>query len=196
MSYRDRSDPFRAPLIRRLLAAIPFLLLPASAIAQDTPPPSGSPFSKDPGMDGAGTVGPITSYPLGESEYIARVMLNTLRMEQKQRDLCWELGCAVFVNDSPTYMVTGFYVQEQAKNGGVGWSRNQFLIPLLAQRATFRFKTGSSDACDLPARFVLRAPHRKETISYDTRISLCTSPHHDSLVRIRAAIPEVEVGEQ
>jgi hypothetical protein len=178
----------------RLAAAFALSLLCAGAAPAQEAPPSGSPFSKDPGMD-ADTAGPINSYPLGESEYVARVMLDTLRMEQRQRDLCWELGCVVFVNESNNYMITGFYVQEPAKGGGKQWSRNQFLIPLLARRATFRFKTGSADSCDLPARFVLRAPHRKETISYDTRISLCSSPHHDSLVRIKAVTPEVEVGE-
>jgi hypothetical protein len=178
-----------------LPAALAILLLCApAALAQVAPPPGGSPFAKDPGMD-ADSAGPINSYPLGESEYVARVMLDTLRMEQKQRDLCWELGCVVFVNESNNYMVTGFYVQEPAKNGGTEWSRNQFLIPLLAQRATFRFKTGRADACDLPARFVMRAPHMKETISYDTRVNLCSSPHHDSLVRIKAVTPQVEVGE-
>lgn len=136
---------------------------------------------------------PVTSYPLGQSEMMARNMMAALRLEQKQRDLCWELGCVVIVNDSRTYMVTGFYVQAAAADGGLGWSRNQFGVPLLAKRATFRFKTGGRGACDLPARFVLRAPHSRQTLSYDTRISLCSSPHHDSLVRIRAAIPDVEV---
>jgi hypothetical protein len=143
----------------------------------------------------ADSAGPINSYALGESEELARQMLASLRMEKRVRNLCWELGCVVFVNESNNYLVTGFYVQEPAKDGGTQWSRNQFLIPLLARRATFRFKTGSADACNLPARFVLRAAHRKETISYDTRISLCSSPHHDSLVRIKAVTPEVEVGE-
>jgi len=155
------------------------------------PPPTTDPFT---GSEDGDSVRPLTSYPLGQSEQVARSMLVALRLEQKQRDLCWELGCVVIVNESKTYMVTGFYVRTAAADGSPGWSRNQFGVPLLAKRATFRFKTGPATACDLPARFVLRAPHSKETISYDTRISLCSSPHRDSLVRIRAAIPEVEVG--
>jgi hypothetical protein len=176
-----------------LIAAFALTFLGPSAAAQEAPP-SGSPYAKDPGMD-ADSAGPINSYPIGNAEYVARVMLDSLKMEQKQRDLCWELGCVVFVNESNNYMVTGFYVQQPAARGGTEWSRNQFLIPLLARRATFRFKTGGPAACDMPARFVLRAPHSKETISYDTRVSLCRSPHRDSLVRIRAVTPEVQVGE-
>jgi hypothetical protein len=181
----------RVPVLRLLIGPALLGLVATNASAQ-VMEPSASPFSKDPGMEGSAP--PVTSYPLGESEAVARVMLSTLRMEQKKRDLCWELGCVVFVNESKTYMVSGFYVQTAAADGKLEWSRNQFLIPLLAKRATFRFKTGGPDACDLPARFVLRAPHSKETVSYDTRVSLCSSPHHDSLVRIHVVIPEVEVG--
>jgi hypothetical protein len=197
LNFRERPPELRiACEARRLkLAALALLLLCGMpALAQEAPVPSGSPFSKDPGMDGD-SVRPINSYALGESEDLARSMLASLRMEKRVRNLCWEIGCVVFVNESNNYMVTGFFVQQPAKKGGTEWSRNQFLIPLLAQRVTFRFKTGNADACDLPARFVLRAPHSKETISYDTRISLCSTPHRDSLVRIKAVTPEVRVGE-
>lgn len=196
MSYRAHPHATRSALEALCLGFTAAVAVTCGlpALAQEAPPPSGSPFSKDPGMDGD-SVGPITSYPLGESEALAQSMLASLRMEKRVRNLCWEIGCVVFVNESNNYMVTGFYVQQPAKNGGTEWSRNQFLIPLLAQRLTFRFKSGGADACDLPARFVLRAPHKKETISYDTRISLCSTPHHDSLVRIKAVMPEVEVGE-
>ena len=167
------------------------LALTTPAIAQ-VQQPSMSPFG---GNEAADSVLPITSYPLGESEAMASKMLVSLRLEQKQRDLCWELGCIVIVNESRSYSVTGFFVQTASADRKLKWSRNQFGFPLLAKRATFRFKTGGPDACDLPARFVLRPPHGKETVTYETRVSLCSSPHRDTLVRIRAVIPEVEVGE-
>jgi hypothetical protein len=175
----------------RLLALLLAAVLPIGTVSAQVMVPTMDPFA---GSDEGDSVRPITSYPLGQSELVARNMATALRLEQKQRDLCWQLGCVVFVNESKTYMVTGFYVQTAAADGTLSWSRNQFGAPLLAKRATVRFKTGPQSACDLPARFVLRAPHRKQSISYDTRVSLCSSPHQHSLIRIRAAIPEVEVG--
>lgn len=177
--------------LRHLMVACVALLFSAAASGQ-VMVPTMDPFA---GSEAADTVRPVTSYPLGQSEAVARSMLVAMRLEQRQRDLCWELGCLVIVNESKTFMVTGFYVQTNAADGTPAWSRNQFGPPLLAMRATYRFKTGAADACDRPAMFELRRPHGKEKLRYVTRLRLCSSPHHDSLVRIRAVIPEVEVGE-
>jgi hypothetical protein len=154
------------------------------------------PVTMDPfaGTADEDTIRPKTSYPIGQSEIVARSMLAAMRLEQRQRDLCWELGCVVIVNESPTYMVTGFHVQERKRDGKLGWSSNQFGAPLLSKRATFRFKMGDENTCAQPVMFVLRKPRTKDALKFETRVPLCSSPHRDSLVRIRAVIPEVAVG--
>jgi hypothetical protein len=144
--------------------------------------------------DEADTIAPKTSYPLGDSEAVARSMLLSMKIAQKQRDLCWELGCLVIVNESQSYEVTGFFVQMTRKDGTLGWSNNQFGMPLMPKRATFRFKSGGSDACNQPVKFVMKKHKTKDFFSFETRIPLCSQPHRDSLVRIRAVIPEVQVG--
>ncbi len=153
--------------------------------------PTTDPFA---GPDAADTVRPKTSYPIGQSDMVAKAMLLSLKLERAQRDLCWELGCLVIVNESKSYNVIGFYVQSMDRDGNPAWSPNQFGRPLYAKRATFRYKTGAADSCDLPVKFVLKHPKTKDTFEFETRASLCKAPHVDSLVRIRAVVPGVEVG--
>jgi hypothetical protein len=169
---------------------VPIVLLGTSSSAQ-VMPVTMDPFA---GTAAEDTIRPKTSYPIGQSDVVARSMLAAMRLEQRQRDLCWELGCVVIVNESSSYVVTGFHVQERKRDGSLGWSGNQFGAPLLSKRATFRFKTGDANSCAQPVKFVLRKPHTKDTVQFETRVPLCSSPHQDSLVRIRAVIPEVEVG--
>src|SRR5689334_20446769 len=119
----------------------------ASAAAAQTVPITMDPFA---GSEAADTVRPITSYPLGQSELVANIMLQSLRLEQKQRDLCWDYGCLVIANESENYRVTGFHVQEAAADGSMRWSRNQlkqFGVPLYPKKATFLFKTGDPATC-------------------------------------------------
>jgi hypothetical protein len=175
----------------RLFALVLATTVVGSATAAQVMPVTMDPFAATGGED---TVRPKTSYPIGQSEMVARSMLAAMRLEQRQRDLCWELGCVVIVNESSSYIVTGFHVQEKKRDGSLGWSGNQFGAPLLSKRATFRFKTGDANTCAQPVKFVLRKPHSKDTLQFETRVPLCSSPHQDSLVRIRAVIPEVEVG--
>src|SRR3954447_15069268 len=134
--------------MRNFLCALMFTLLAMPATAQVTDPAVPS----DPGD----TIAPKTSYPLGDSQAVARSMLVAMKIEQKQRDLCWELGCLVIVNESQSYEVTGFFVQMRRKDGTIGWSNNQFGLPLMAKRATYRFKSGGSDACNQPVKFVMK----------------------------------------
>jgi len=152
--------------------------------------PTTDPFA---GRDGADTVAPQTSYPLGRSDLVARQMVLGLRLERMQRDLCAELGCLMIINESKSYQVTAFYAQTTGPDGKLEWSRNQFGEPLYPKRATWRFKTGGANSCDVPVRFVLRNPKTKDTFQFETRTSLCSGPHNDSLVRIRAVVPSVEV---
>src|SRR4051794_30505467 len=131
-----------------MLASAMMALLAVPAAAQVTDPTVPH--------DEADTIAPKTSYPLGDSEAVARSMLLSMKIAQKQRDLCWELGCLVIVNESQSYEVTGFFVQMTRKDGTLGWSNNQFGMPLMPKRATFRFKSGGSDACNQPVKFVMK----------------------------------------
>lgn len=144
--------------------------------------------------DSGDTVAPKTSYPVGNAELVARNMLVAMRLEQKQQDLCWQMGCLVIVNESQTYQVTDFRLREKRRDGSLVWGSNQFGQPLQPRRATFRFKSGGADTCAMPVKFVMRKPKTHDKFEFETTISLCSSPHRDSLVRIRAVTPEVRVG--
>jgi hypothetical protein len=177
----------RGPSARLLpLLGLALLALPPAVAAQ-----TATPFD---GTEEADTILPKTSYPLGNSEAVARSMIDSMQLERRQRDLCWKLGCIVLVNETNAYQVDAFYVEEPAARGERRWSRNQFGAALLPRRATYRFKTGGPETCDQPVRFVLRHRKTKDKIEVNTRASLCTSPQHDSLVRIRVIQPEVQVG--
>ena len=164
-------------------------LLAASAGAQVVEPAT-SPFS---GGEADDQVLPKTSYPLGRSDIVARQMVLGLKLERRQRDLCAELGCLMIVNESKSYEVTAFYAQTAGADGKPEWSANQFGRPLYPKRATWRFKTGGPGTCDVPVRFVLRNRTTRDVVQFETRTSLCSGPRNDSLVRIRAVIPEVRV---
>lgn len=168
-----------------LLAALP--AAPAAALVFE---PTASPFGAGEAED---KVLPKTSYPLGRSDVVAREMVLGLKLERAQRDLCAELGCLMIVNESRTYQVTAFYAQTSGADGKPQWSSNQFGRPLYPKRATWRFKTGGPGTCDVPVRFVLRNPRTKDVVEFETRTSLCSGPRNDSLVRIRAVVPEVRV---
>lgn len=165
-------------------------MLPAWPSGAQVIEPSTSPFAGGVAED---KVLPKTSYPLGRSDVVARQMALGLRLERVQRDLCAELGCLMIVNESRTYQVTAFYAQTMGADGKPEWSSNQFGEPLYPKRATWRFKTGGPATCDVPVRFVLRNPKTRDVVQFETRTSLCSGPHNDSLVRIRAVIPEVKV---
>ena len=169
---------------------VALLLIAAPASAQIMVPTT-DPFA---GHDEADQVRPKTSYPLGRSDMVARGMALSLRIARAQRDLCAEMGCLVIVNESRAYQVTGFFVQTKKPDGTPEWSSNQFGRPLYARSATWRYKTGGADACDLAVRFVFRHPKTRDTVTYDARANLCAAPHNDSVIRIRAVVPEVEVG--
>ena len=173
-------------------AMLATLLLLAAPTPAQIMVPTTDPFA---GGDEADKIRPKTSYPLGQSDVVARQMALGLRLERVQRDLCAELGCLMIINESKVYQVTAFYAQTAGPDGKVEWSSNQFGSPLYPKRATWRFKTGGPGTCDVPVRFTLRNPKTRETVQFETRTSLCSSPHTDSLVRIRAVLPEVQVGQ-
>ena len=142
--------------------------------------------------ESADTVPPKTSYPLGNSQLVAQNMMAALRIEHAKRDLCWSLGCLVVANESRSYKVTGFFVQMPDMLGTDRWGVNQFDQPLPARSAALRFKTGGTDACDLPVRFVLTHSSTRETIEVRSRANLCMTPHKDSLLRLKVFEPTIE----
>jgi hypothetical protein len=150
------------------------------------------PFSQE---DPADSQRPKTSYPIGDSQAVAHAMVLAMHLEQRQQDLCWKLGCLVIVNETRNFNVTGFYVDTSDGRGERKWSSNQFGRPLFARKATFRFKTGDPTSCDRPVLFVLKQPKTKDVLKVETRASLCTAPHVDSLVRVNVVRPEVIVEE-
>ena len=176
--------------MRQLRPALLLLALLSAAPAGATMDPTTSPFE---GGEAEDKVLPKTSYPLGRSDIVARQMVLGLRLERMQRDLCAELGCLMIVNESKSYEVTAFYAQTTGADGRPEWSANQFGRPLSPKRATWRFKTGGPGTCDVPVRFVLRNRTTRDVVQFETRTSLCSGPRNDSLVRIRAVIPEVRV---
>lgn len=176
--------------MRNAFPALATLLLLAAPAAAQVMIPTTSPFA---GGEAEDKILPKTSYPLGRADVVARQMVLGLRLERAQRDLCAELGCLMIVNESRSYQVTAFYAQTAGADGTPEWSSNQFGQPLYPKRATWRFKTGGPGTCDVPVRFVLRNPRTRDQIRFETRTSLCSGPHNDSLVRIRAVAPEVKV---
>lgn len=176
--------------MRQTLPALATLLLLAAPAAAQIMVPTTDPFA---GGEAEDKVLPKTSYPLGRSDVVARQMVLGLKLERAQRDLCAELGCLMIINESRNYQVTAFYAQTAGADGQPEWSSNQFGRPLYPKRATWRFKTGGPTTCDVPVRFVLRNPRTKDEFQFETRTSLCSGPHNDSLVRIRAVVPEVRV---
>ncbi|HEX6742256.1 MAG TPA: hypothetical protein VF079_10755 [Sphingomicrobium sp.] len=176
--------------MRNVFPALTALLLFAAPADAQIMVPTTDPFA---GHEAADTIPPKTSYPLGRADLVARQMVLGLKLERAQRDLCAELGCLMIINESKSYQVTAFYAQTAGADGTPEWSSNQFGRPLYPKRATWRFKTGGPGTCDVPVRFVLRNPKTKDEIQFDTRTSLCSGPHNDSLVRIRAVVPEVKV---
>jgi hypothetical protein len=173
------------------------LLLPWAwpvPVSGQAAPVSMSPFAGSAAED---TLPPNTSYPLGESEMIANNMMVSMRLEQRQRDLCLQYGCLVIVNESTSYRITEFRVRESAKDGTLRWSDNQFRqfgVSLYPKKATFFFKTGKPETCDWPVMFVLKDLKRRDSISVEGRAALCSSPHRNSLVRVKVIYPSVTVG--
>jgi len=130
----------------------------------------------------------------GGAENVARMLMTAMRIEQRQRNRCWELGCLVIVNETRGYDVVGFYVEPRRRKPippGREWGRNLFDAPLFPRKATLAYKDGDAAACDHPVRFVLRQRATKEKLTIDGRASLCSTPHRDSLLRIKVLEPQV-----
>lgn len=130
----------------------------------------------------------------GGAENVARMLMTAMRIEQRQRDRCWKLGCLVIVNETRGYDVVGFYVEPRRRKPpapGKKWGKNLFDAPLFPRKATFAFKDGDAAACAHPVRFELRHRVTRERLMVDGSANLCSTPKVDSLLRIRVLEPQV-----
>jgi hypothetical protein len=142
------------------------------------------------------TITPKNITIFGGSEQIARNMLSSMRLERRERDMCWEVGCVVIVNESQKFAVTAFHVDGSVKSGKAGWGRNQFRTPLQAMKATYLLKLDEKQSCDLPVQFVLRHVETQEEVKVEGRSDLCRSPQSVSMIRLKVLTPTVTVGEE
>ncbi len=156
------------------------LLMPMIAHAQESE------------ANSAGSVGtpPRSTEVSGD---VARTFFATLGVAARARDNCWKVGCLLIVNDTQGYDVVGFYVNTAAPGRDERWSRNQLLLALSPQKATFRYKTGGPGACNMPVRFVLRRRDSKDKVNLDGTASLCATPHQDAIIRVKMFEPKVIV---
>lgn len=154
-----------------------------------------SPFTPRGGADGGDTIVPITSYPLGESQLVARSMARNLRMRWIERDLCDQIGCLVVQNDTKFYKVAEFRIQLVDRDGSSRWSRNQLLHPLLPKEKVVRLKVAPADSCERDIMFVLQHRKTREQLVMESTTNLCPTPNADNLIRIEVKKPEVRVEE-
>ena len=174
----------------RLQSTLGVLVLAmASAASAD------SPFSHRDGSDGGDTILPITSYPLGESQAVARSMARNLRMHWIERDLCDQIGCLVVQNDTKFYKVAEFRIELLDRDGASRWSRNQLVHPLLPKEKLVRLKVAPADSCERDILFVLQHRKTKEQLVMESTTNLCPSPNADNLIRIDVKKPEITVQE-
>ncbi|NYT39584.1 hypothetical protein HZY97_02350 [Sphingomonas sp. R-74633] len=122
----------------------------------------------------------------GNPEADAKAWITLIRnAPERVKTNCWKLGCMVIVNETSGYDVIGFYVDSASPGRSPRWSNNQLPNSLEPAKATLRFKTGGKDMCNLPVRFELRQRDTREKIEVNTTGSFCSTPHEDSLMRIK-----------
>ncbi len=122
--------------------------------------------------------------PRASPELAARAWMIRNAPQHVQNN-CWKLGCMIIINETSGYDAIGFYVDSARPGKKAQWSANQFSEALHPAKATIRFKTGGPDTCDLPVRIVLQQRETGEKLEVVGNGSFCTSPHQDSLVRIK-----------
>lgn len=122
----------------------------------------------------------------GNPEADAKAWITLIRNSpERVKTNCWKLGCMVIVNETAAYDVIGFYVDSASPGKSPRWSENQLPDALEPLKATLRFKTGGKDMCNLPVRFVLRNRQTREKMDVNSTGSFCSTPHEDSLLRIK-----------
>jgi hypothetical protein len=139
----------------------------------------------------ASGTGKITS--IGSPHDTIASMLLEMKVAQRTRDNCWNLGCLVIVNETRGYDVIGFYVDMARPGDAPKWGPNQFALALNPSRLTLKFKTGGPSTCNQPVRFVLRHQQSKKKIELDGTASLCTSPHEDAIIHVKVLEPSVTI---
>jgi hypothetical protein len=124
---------------------------------------------------------------------MARDLMIQMGASKRMRDNCWTLGCLLIVNETKSYDVIGFYIDTAKAGAQAHWSKNQFGDALQPMKVALRFKTGGATRCDMPIRLVLREHDGKEQLEVSGKASLCSTPHQDSVLRIKAFEPKATV---
>ena len=135
-------------------------------------------------QDQADSAGIIPSH--GNPEGDAKAWITLIRnAPERVKQNCWKLGCMVIVNETAGYDVVGFYVDSASPGKSPRWSENQLPNALEPAKATLRFKNGGKNMCSLPVRFELRQRETHEKMEVNTTSSFCSTPHQDTLLRIK-----------
>ena len=168
----------------------------ASVLLLVTPQPSFAQWVASDGKrsgDEANSGAPGNLHTPGAARQIAQAFAATMRAEQTQRNRCWQSGCLVIVNETHGYDVIGFYVEpRRRKPGRSEWGRNLFQDPLLPRKATLAVKgEAGTPPCEQKVRFLLRHRETRDELTLDGQASLCSTPHVDSLLRIKALEAQV-----
>lgn len=132
-------------------------------------------------QDSAGIIRDVGD-PGGDARAWAAMMRN---YPEQVKVNCWKLGCMVIINETSSYDVIGFYVDSASPGRSPRWSDNQMTNSLEPLKATLRFKNGGPKTCALPVRFVLRQRDTHEKMDVNTTGSFCSTPHQDTVVRIK-----------
>jgi hypothetical protein len=152
-----------------------------------------SPFTRRDESEEGDTILPITSYPLGQSQLVARSMARELRMRWIEREACNQIGCLVVQNDTRFYKVAEFRIQLLNRDGSSRWSRNQLLHPLLPKQKLVRLKVAPAESCERDIMFVLQHRKTKQQLVMESTTNLCPTPNADNVIRIDVKKPEVTV---
>lgn len=155
-----------------------------------------SPFTNRGGGDEGDAILPITSYPLGRSDVVAKQMARNVRMYWIEQEACDQLGCLIVRNDTRLYTVAEFRIELLGDDGSSRWSRNQLLNPLLPKQKLVRLKVAPADSCERDVQFVLRHRKTKERLIMEGTTNFCPSPNADSLIRIEVKQPQVTVQDE
>ena len=166
------------------------------ALALGTVASAQSPFTHRDGSDEGDTILPVTSYPLGGSQAVARGMARELRLQWLQQDLCDQLGCLVVHNDTRAYKLAEMRVQLLGKDGTPRWGRNQLDHPLLPKEKLIRVKVAPADSCQREIMFVLQHRKTRERLEMETTTNLCPTPKADNVIRLNVKTPQVTVEDE
>lgn len=166
----------------RMTATVVFVLTGGPALSQ-------SPFTR---TDSGDTILPATSYPLGESQFMAENMARNLRMRWIQEQYCWTHGCLIIANDSKSFDVRSYQWETVRSDGSRRWGLNLLDRPLRPSEGIMRIKWNLKD-CERRVMFRLRQRVSKQEVIATGLLNICSTPKMNTVVKLRAVIPSVTI---